>query len=64
MSVYRYVGRDGNGIIRVWGEGRSDYDAVKECETAAMEYVARRPDTGPLADWSVIWESIASVNGA
>lgn len=45
--MIRYVGCDGNGIPRVWGEGRTRDEAIAQVEQAANKYVKRRPD---LAD--------------
>jgi hypothetical protein len=40
------------GVRRVFGEGRTADAAEHECPVAAQNYVRRRPDTGPLADWT------------
>ena len=47
----KIIGRDINGVPRVWGEGASRDDAAHEAQIAASEYVAGRPDTGPLSQW-------------
>ena len=54
----KYVGIDPNGIPRV--RGLSETLALQ----AAKEYLARRPDCGPLIRWQVRKEPIARVEGA
>jgi hypothetical protein len=48
----RVIGKDAEGIARVWGDGRTHEDASHEAQMAATEYVKRRPDTGPLRAWT------------
>lgn len=46
------IGYDPNGVRRVWGMTPADVvDAIRD-------YLARRPDTGPLSKWSVRPESV------
>jgi hypothetical protein len=47
-----YEGFDPKGVKRVYGEGRTAPEAEAECHNAALDYVCKRPDTGPLADWT------------
>lgn len=47
----RFVGYDGNRARRVYGDGPSAEIAETEAMQAAKEYVAARPDTGPLSSW-------------
>jgi hypothetical protein len=51
-SWYEYVGVDANGTRRVFGFGPAPDVAETECKRAALEYVGRRPDTGPLDKWT------------
>jgi hypothetical protein len=50
---HEFVGKDANGIPRVYGNGPTPDVAESECRKAMMEYVGRRPDTGPLDKWSL-----------
>jgi hypothetical protein len=52
-DTYRYYGRDPSGYARVWGDGPTPDVAETECCKAVREYVARRPDMGPVANWTV-----------
>jgi hypothetical protein len=52
MTMFRYVGYDPNGVKRVYGEGQSEQTACHSCKEAAMDYVSRRRDTGPLDRWT------------
>lgn len=61
MTVYRFVGKDAHGIHRVFATANTETEAVAECYEAAIEYVGRHPDTGPLSGWRIEWESVASV---
>jgi hypothetical protein len=47
-----YEGFDPEGIKRVYGEGRTAPEAETECHNAALDHVRKRPDTGPLSDWT------------
>lgn len=51
-SDYRFVGLDAHGVIRVYGDGPTSDVAETECKKAALEYVGRRRDTGPLDRWT------------
>lgn len=42
----RFIGYDGHGIPRVFGE------TVEEAKEEAETYVVQRPDTGPLSHWT------------
>jgi len=44
--------RTGEGIKRVYGESRTAPEAKGDCHNAALDYGRKRPDTGPLADWT------------
>jgi len=44
-------GYDCNGIPRVYGEHSNLDVAETMCKEEAIEYVKRRPDTGPLSKW-------------
>ena len=48
----RFTGFDPNGIARVYGEHSSADVAETMCKEEAMNYVRRRPDTGPLDRWA------------
>ncbi len=48
-----FIGKDGNGIPRVWGAGPSPDIAETECRIKILEYVSERPDTGPVSSWTV-----------
>ena len=58
----KIIGRDINGVPRVWGEGATRDDATHEAQIAATEYAKLRPDTGPLSQWRFDAESIATVS--
>lgn len=49
----RFVGTDAYAVPRVFGFGPTAELAETECWEAAKEYVARRPDAGPLSEWTV-----------
>lgn len=49
----RFIGKDANGVPRVYGDGPTADIAETECRQAAAEYVRRRPDTGPLDSWTI-----------
>lgn len=46
--MIRFIGRDMQGINRVWGDGETIDEAAAECEKAINEYVKRRPDCWPM----------------
>jgi hypothetical protein len=50
--MFRCEGFDPKGIRRVYGEGQTASEAEAECRNAALAYIRRRPDAGPLADWT------------
>ena len=50
--MFRCEGFDPTGVRRVFGKGRTADAAEYECRVAAQNYVRRRSDTGPLADWT------------
>src|SRR5262249_60385069 len=52
FAMFGCGGFDLTGVRRVLGEGRTADAAEYECRVAAQNYVRRRPDTGPLADWT------------
>lgn len=49
----RYLGADKNGIVRVYGQAKQPDVAFTECRQAVIEYVQRRPDTGPVDSWLI-----------
>ena len=51
-DTYRYVGTV-DGLPRVWGCGDTPDEAYRACVTAVMNYLVRRPDTGPLSKWLI-----------
>ena len=54
MEFFEYVGKDASGTPRVFGcSHQSATEAAEECKAAILEYVRRRPDTGPLDKWTV-----------
>ncbi len=48
----RYTGFDPNGIARVYCDDASADLAETQCKEEAANYVRRRPDTGPLDQWT------------
>ncbi len=52
-KLIRYLGIDQNGIARVYGEARREHEAWQEAKDAIIEYVGRRPDTGPVSEWLI-----------
>ncbi len=50
--TFEWYGKDCNGIPRVWGTGPSHDIAETRARSMALEYVARRRDTGPLDLWT------------
>jgi hypothetical protein len=52
-SCVRYVGKDGQGIARVYGEHENGEIAETLCREEALAYVRRRRDTGPLSAWII-----------
>ena len=46
-----YIGYDPNGIKRVFGHGNTHTEALKETIEAAIDYITKRPDTGPFGEW-------------
>lgn len=53
MEIVRYIGTDRSGIPRVYGEAKQADVAYTECTRAVLEYVRRRPDTGPASSWLI-----------
>lgn len=51
--MYRYIGVDAAGIVRVYGEATDSHSAASQCWKAIREYVARRPDTAPVSRWII-----------
>ncbi len=51
-AMKQMTGYDANGIRRVWGEGPTLDIAETRCKDAALDYVQRRRDTGPLSAWT------------
>ena len=49
----KFIGLDAYAVPRVYGVGQTAEIAETECWEAAKEYVVRRPDTGPLSEWTV-----------
>lgn len=49
----RYIGTDKNSIPRVWGEGKTADIAETRCRLEVIEYIRRRPETGPVTSWKV-----------
>lgn len=52
-KTHEMHGIDANGIPRVYGTGPTRDVAETECRQAVIEYVRRRPETGPVAAWRV-----------
>jgi hypothetical protein len=50
-KIYKYVGRDADGIARAWGSDATLEGAREQCLQQAIKYVQTRPDTGPLDKW-------------
>lgn len=50
--MIRVIGLDANSIERVWAEDAYEQTAFGFCHEEAVKYVKRRPDTGPLSEWS------------
>ena len=53
QAHHEYTGHDGNGIPRCFGSGPTPDVAETECRKAIVEYVDRRPDTGPVSCWTL-----------
>ena len=51
MTIVTYIGKDPSGVRRVWG--MSETLALQ----AAKEYLAHRPDCGPLLKWKIVKET-------
>ncbi len=49
--MVRIIGKDANGVPRVYAEDTYFQTAVGFCKEEARAYVKQRPDTGPLSDW-------------
>lgn len=47
-TMIRVVGKDLQGIPRVWGDGNTVEEAFEQAERAAFEYCKRRPDCWPM----------------
>ena len=47
----RINGLDGNLFPGVWAEGETLAEAQQNLAGAIMDYVKRRPDTGPVSKW-------------
>ena len=45
----KYIGKDPNGIQRVWGSAPHADIAETLCVVEAEKYVEKRPDTKPLS---------------
>lgn len=50
--IIRWVGIDKNGVRRVWADGKTVSEARENVKKEALSYLAKRPDTGPLASWT------------
>ena len=46
--MIRVIGKDPNGIPRVWGEGKTFEEAHRQASNAANEYCIGRPDCRPI----------------
>ena len=44
---------DPKGVRRVYGYGRTAENAAAQTAKAVLEYVKKRPDTGPMAEWKI-----------
>lgn len=53
MNIIRYEAADRSGIPRVYGEGPQADVAYTRCAEAVLDYVQRRPDTGPVSSWLI-----------
>lgn len=47
-------GLDPQGIPRVFGYADNRTEAMQQCQTAAMAYIARRPDCAPYDNWQFV----------
>ena len=45
---FKFIGKDVQGISRVWGSAETKEAAYEQCRKACEEYVARRPDCWPM----------------
>jgi hypothetical protein len=59
----RITGYDVNGVPRVYGENDTVEAALKACTEEAMDYVRKRPDTGPLDKWLFIDDAKGWIKG-
>lgn len=49
----RYIGKDPNGIPRIWAINKNaDVAETKAIEKIVL-YVKSRPDTGPISKWTI-----------
>ncbi len=53
QTFYQYIGKDANELPRCYGNGPTADAAETECRKAIIEYIGRRPDTGPISSWTL-----------
>lgn len=46
------VGLSPDGARRVYGQGQTQSDSIREALAAARDYLKSRPDCGPLSEWT------------
>jgi len=52
-SHHEFIGKDAGGLPRCFGYGPTQDVAESECRKSILEYVMRRPDTGPVSSWTL-----------
>ena len=52
-AYHEYAGVDRTGLPRCYGTGPTADVAETECWKAIVEYISRRPDTGPVGRWTL-----------
>lgn len=57
------TGYDVNGIPRVLWRDKNIDIAETKCKEMAVQYVKRRPDTGPLDKWIFVDDNKGWING-
>jgi len=52
---FQVIGKDRNGVGRVWAEHDDSKMAEAWALEEAKEYLKGRPDTGPLSQWTFVF---------
>ena len=51
-KTYWYVGLL-EGFPRTWGAGNTPSEAYNQCVASTLNYIIKRPDSGPLSKWQI-----------